>query len=62
MNDKSNNVKGFWDSYCQVVVESGVPGKNAEGYVRWGQKFAKSIKGKALRQRSVSEIDNFWLS
>jgi len=59
MNDKSNDVKGFWDSYCQVVVESGVPEKNAEWYVRWGQKFAESIKGKALRQRSVSEIEQF---
>ena len=59
MNDKSNKVNGFWDSYCQVVVESGVPEKNAEWYVRWGQKFAKSIQGKALRQRSVSEIEQF---
>lgn len=31
MNDKSNNVKGFWDSYCQEVVESGVPEKMLNG-------------------------------
>jgi hypothetical protein len=34
MNDKPNNVKGFWDSYYQMVVETGAPGKNAEWYIR----------------------------
>ena len=59
MMDKSNKVKDFWESYHRVVVESGVPEKSAEWYVRWAQKFAKSLKGKALRQSAVSDIEKF---
>ncbi len=59
MMDKSNKVNDFWDSYRKVVVESGIPDKNADWYVRWAQNFAKSIKGKPLRKRAASDIEHF---
>jgi integron integrase len=60
--DKSNKVNDFWDLYRQVVVESGIPEKNAEWYVRWAQNFAKSIKGKPLRRRGVSDVEQFLIN
>jgi integron integrase len=59
MMDKPNNVNDFWDSYRNVVVEAGIPERNADWYVRWAEKFAKSIKNKPLRKRGASDIDNF---
>ena len=43
------NVKNFWGSYKSAVIASGVPEKNAEWFVRWAQKFSRSIKGKDKR-------------
>jgi site-specific recombinase XerD len=59
MMDKPNNVNGFWDSYRNVVVEAGIPERNADCYVRWAEKFSKSIKNKTLRESRASDIDNF---
>ena len=59
MIDKPSKVKHFWDSYRNVVVEAGIPDKNADWYVRWAEKFAKSMKNKPLRNRGASDIDNF---
>jgi hypothetical protein len=57
----SENVKLFWESYRQAVIASGVPGKNAEWFVRWAQKFADSTKGKPIRERSAADIHKFLL-
>jgi integron integrase len=59
MMDKPNNVNDFWDSYRDVAVEAGIPERNADWYVRWAEKFAKSIKNKPLRKRGASDIENF---
>ena len=53
------NVKNFWGSYKSAVIASGVPEKNAEWFVRWAQKFSRSIKGKALEERSVADVRRF---
>ncbi len=57
MMDKPNSVNDFWDSYRNVVVETGIPVRNADWYVRWAEKFAKSIKNKPLRKRGTGDID-----
>lgn len=54
-----SNVKKFWGSYRHLVVESGVPAKNADWFVRWAQKFADSSKKKPLRERSAADIHKF---
>jgi integron integrase len=55
----SNNVNKFWDSYRQAAIASGLPAKNAEGFVKWAQKFAMATKGKPIRERSVADIRKF---
>jgi integron integrase len=57
----SDNVKLFWKSYRKAVIESGVPAKNADWYVRWAQKFDDSIQGKPIRERSAADIHKFLL-
>jgi integron integrase len=59
MIDKPNNVNDFWASYRDVVVEAGIPERNTDWYVRWAEKFAKSIKNKPLRKRVASDVENF---
>jgi integron integrase len=55
----SNKVNKFWDSYRQAAIASGVPAKNAEGYLKWAEKFAVATKGKPIRERSVADIRKF---
>ena len=55
----SNKVNKFWDSYRQAAIASGVPVKNAEGFVKWAEKFAVATKGKQLRERSAADIRKF---
>jgi integron integrase len=55
----ADNVKNFWGSYRSAVIASGVPEKNAEWFVRWAQKFLRSIKGKPLPERSAADIRQF---
>ncbi len=43
------------------MIAGGVPEKNAEWYVRWAQKFSRSIKGKSLEERSSDDIRRFLL-
>ena len=57
----SNNVKLFWESYLQAVIASGVPAKNADGFVRWAQKFDDSTKDTPLQERSAGDIHKFLL-
>ena len=52
MDQKLNNVNRFWRLYRDAVIGSGIPEKNADWYVRRGQKFTVSTKGKRLRCRS----------
>ncbi len=55
----ADNVKNFWGSYRSAVIASGVPEKNADWFVRWTQKFPRSIKGESLQERSAADICRF---
>ncbi len=55
----AENVKNFWASYRSAVIASGVPEKNAEWFVRWAQKFSRSIKDKSLQEISEADIRGF---
>ena len=56
MTKNDEGVNAFWVNFRTTVIESNVPEKYADWYVKWGQKFALSIKGKSLRKRSVDDI------
>ena len=55
----SDKVKKFWDSYRQAAIVSGVPAKDAVGFVKWAEKFAAEAKDKPIRKRSVADIRKF---
>ena len=57
----ADNVKNFWSSFRKTVIVAGVPEKNAEWYVRWAQKFSRSIKDKPLKEGSAADIRRFLL-
>ena len=38
------------------MIGSGVPESTPEWYVRWVRKFALSIRGKPLRERSAEDV------
>ncbi len=49
----------FWIKYQNDVVSQGISVRHAVRYRKWAEKFAKSIKGKPLRDRSGEEIKQF---
>lgn len=59
MRKKAKDVKDFWVAYGDAVVDSGIPEATAKWYVRWARKFALSIKGKPLRERSAEDVRVF---
>ena len=62
MGVKINDVNRFWNQFRDLVIQSGVSDSYADWYVKWGQKFALSIKGKPLRQRTVEDIQRFLIN
>lgn len=59
MDKNHNDVNKFWDNFCDLVIKSGISEKYADSYVKWGEKFAISIKGKPLHKRTVDDIKTF---
>ena len=59
MGDGGKEVKDFWQVYRDIVVKTGVPVEKAGWYVRWAEKFAKSIKGKPLKVRTRQDVEMF---
>ena len=59
MDKNHNEVNKFWVNFRSVVIEQGINEKNADWYVKWGQKFAMSIKGKPLYKRSLDDVKTF---
>ena len=59
MRQSKNQVKGFWAGLTDAVVASGLPESTAEWYTRWARKFALSMKGKPLRERSAEDVRAF---
>ena len=52
-------VKNLWGSYKRAVIESGIPKENEEWFVRWAQKFSRSITDKSVEKRLVIDIRQF---
>ena len=59
MDKKDNDVNRFWNKYHEAVIKNGVSEKYADYYVKWGQKFATSMKGKPLRKRTLDDVKLF---
>jgi integron integrase len=59
MDKKHNDVNKFWDNFRDLVIKSGISEKYADSYVKWGEKFAMSIKGTPLHKRTVDDIKSF---
>ncbi len=59
MGDGGKEVKDFWRVYRDIVIKTGVPVDKAKWYVRWAEKFAKSLKGKPLKVRSQQDVEAF---
>lgn len=51
--------KDFWKNFHACVLEHGVPEDKAEWYVRWGRKFARSVRGVPLRSRTTVHVKAF---
>ena len=51
-------VKNFWAAYRDVVLSGGILERFADWYVRWGEGFAKFIKGKPLKNEPVAMLKN----
>ncbi len=59
MQQKEKNINSFWVAYGDAVVDSGIPEAMAKWYVRCARKFALSIKGKPLPERSGEDVRGF---
>ena len=59
MKQKTNDVNTFWSNFRDAVIRSGIDSSNADWYVKWAEKFAVSIKGRPLRQRTPKDIQQF---
>jgi hypothetical protein len=59
MENNKSEVNKFWIKFHDLVIENGIPEKHADWYVRWGQKFALSIKGKPLYRRTLDDVKAF---
>ena len=59
MEEKGNDVNKFWNDFKRTALESGVKETVAEWYVKWSERFAKSIKGKPLRLRKKEDVVDF---
>ena len=59
MVKNSGDVNRFWSRYRDTVIECNIPESQADEYVKWSENFARSIKGKPLRKRTIDDIKNF---
>jgi hypothetical protein len=61
MKNGRNDVNKFWAGFRKSVIRYGISESDADWYVKWGEKFAISIKGRSLRKRTRKDIDRFLL-
>lgn len=54
--DGSNN---FWHDYLTLVISKGIPDTNARWYVKWAERFARSLRQLPLRQRNAGHVRNY---
>ena len=59
MKNDNNDVNKFWKGFHKTVIAHGVSNTEACFYVKWGEKFAVSMKGIPLRQRTAEDIIGF---
>ncbi len=59
MKNGRNDVNKFWAGFRKSVIRCGISESDADWYAKWGEKFAVSIKGKPLRQRTGEDILSF---
>lgn len=61
MPQKPKNVNEFWDKFQSLIIDTGLSEADAAQYVRWGQQFAKSMRG-PIRSRTAMDVDRFLAS
>ena len=59
MKNDNNDVNKFWERFHKTVINQGVSASEAYFYEKWGEKFAVSMKGIPLRQRTAEDIIEF---
>ena len=60
MNNSRSSVNDFWNDFVKFMLNMDIPRQKADTYSFWAQKFAISLKGVPLRDRSVKDINNFF--
>ncbi|WP_363324373.1 tyrosine-type recombinase/integrase [uncultured Desulfuromonas sp.] len=59
VKDKSLVISDFWSAFSHFLAKEGIPETKAIWHVRWAERFAKSVKGVPLRERSPSQVKAF---
>lgn len=59
MKNDIKDVNRFWGSFRETVIKQGLSEFEADSYVKWGERFAISIKGIPLRQRTREHVISF---
>ena len=59
MRKRKRDLKIIWAESGDAVIGSGVPESTPEWCARWVRKFALSIKGKPLWERSAEDVRAF---
>ena len=59
MKEKGNDVNKFWNDFKKAALESGVKDTVVDWYVKWSERFARSIKGKPLRSCTKRDVIDF---
>lgn len=49
----------FWGGFLECVLKNGVSEEHARWYVNWANKFARSIRGVPLRERSIDDVRKY---
>jgi integron integrase len=49
----------FWHDYLTLVVSQGIPETKARWYVKWAERFARSMRALPLRNRTAEHVCNY---
>jgi hypothetical protein len=56
---EANSSHNFWHDYLTLVISKGIPEANARWYVKWAERFARSLRQIPLRQRNAGQVRNY---
>jgi hypothetical protein len=59
MCEETKGVKHLWQEYWAAVSSQGVPESRADWFVRWAQRFARSMPALPLRWRTKAHVSAF---